>query len=147
MSSRVVALLARYRVRALRTGGPKTALLALRIGATATCVVALVVAICLGPSQSGEVNVRAPAPPAAPPGLPLSFQQCRTFSEQITQFNHEYQEEAETIVRQADQTLRHGSREWHAAYEKSGRIRDEGFHVEYDSLWPTYNKCLMQALD
>jgi len=143
----VVALLALYRFRALRTRGPKTALLARRIGATAICVVASVVAICLGPSESGEINVRAPAPPAAPLGLPLSLQQCRTFSEQIRQFNQEYQEEAETVVRQADQTLRHGSREWHAAYEKSGRIRDEGFHVEYDSLWPMYNKCLMEALD
>jgi hypothetical protein len=31
-------------------------------------------------------------------------------------------------------------------YEKSFRIRGEGFHVEYDSLWPMYNECLRQAL-
>ena len=124
-----------------------TPLLTLRIGATVTCVVALVVTICLGPSQAGAINVRAPALPAAPPGLPLSLQQCVTFREQIREFSHEYQEEAETVVRQADQMMRDGSREWRAAYEKSARIRDEGFHIEYDSLWPMYNKCLKQALD
>jgi hypothetical protein len=147
MNSRVVVLLALYRSRALRTHAPKTPLLTVRIGWTATCVVALVVAISLGPSKSGAMNVRAPAPPAAPPNLPPSIEQCRTFREQIRQFNHEYQEEAETVVRQADQTLRHGSREWHTAYEKSARIRDEGFHIEYDSLWPMFSKCLKQALD
>jgi hypothetical protein len=110
-------------------------------------MLAFVVVVCPGPSQSGAINVRAPALPATPPGLPLSLQQCRTFREQIREFNHEYQEEAETIVRQADQTLKDGSREWRAAYEKSARIRDEGFHVEYDSLWPMYNQCLKQALD
>jgi hypothetical protein len=140
-------LLALYRARALRTRTPKAPLLAHPIGSTATCVVALVVAICLEPGQPGAMNVRAPAPPAAPPGLPPSLEQCRTFREQIRQFNHEYQEEAEMIVRQADQTLRQGSNEWHAAYEKSFRIRDEGFHVEYDSLWPMYRECLNQALD
>jgi len=139
-------LLALYRSRALRTRAPKAPLLAPPIGSTATCVVALVVAICLEPGQTGAMNVRAPAPPAAPPGLPPSLQQCRTFREQIRQFNHEYQE-AEMIVRQADQTLRQGSREWRAAHEKSFRIRDEGFHVEYDSLWPIYRECLKQALD
>jgi len=31
-------------------------------------------------------------------------------------------------------------------YEKSFRLRDEGCHVEYDSLWLMYNECLRQAL-
>src|SRR5437867_10796425 len=34
-----------------------------------------------------------------------------------------------------------------AAYEKSFRIRDEGFHVEYDSLWPMYNECLRHLIE
>ena len=34
-----------------------------------------------------------------------------------------------------------------AAYEKSFRIRDEGFHAEYDSLWPMYNECLRHLIE